>query len=41
MMRTDQYGAIEVRLAAERIAIGSARSAAQRYWHATPARSLE
>jgi len=36
LMRTDHDGAIEVRLAAEDVAIGSARAAARRYWHAVP-----
>ncbi|MEJ2173895.1 MAG: DNA internalization-related competence protein ComEC/Rec2, partial [bacterium] len=38
LLRTDRDGAIEVRLAAGGVAIGSARAAARRYWHAVPAR---
>ena len=36
LLRTDHDGAIEVRLTPGAVAVGAARAAAPRYWHAAP-----
>jgi len=38
LLRSDQHGAIEVRLAPEAVTVRSTRRESRRYWHAAPPR---